>query len=266
MLLSPLCIRTTACDYLAMDQPVMRPDHTNIDAPPAAARPVGPQVSNWQPRPHPERRNFTGRYCRIEPLDPAAHATPLYETLCDPANDAFWTYLLTDPPTTPDQWQQRLVNYTLFRDPRYFTLFNEEGRAAGITSYLRIVPEHGVIEVGHIHLSPWLQQTRAATEFQYLLMRHAFDDLGYRRYEWKCDSLNAPSRRAALRLGFRFEGIFRKAIVYKGRSRDTAWYSIVDDEWAAVRQVFEAWLAPENFTSDGRQLRSLASLRPQAER
>jgi RimJ/RimL family protein N-acetyltransferase len=126
---------------------------------------------------------------------------------------------------------------------------------------LRIAPEHGSIEIGHIHLSPQLQQTRAATEIQYLLMRHAFDDLGYRRYEWKCDALNAPSQRAALRLGFRFEGIFLNAIVYKQRSRDTAWFSITDDEWPLVRRGFELWLAPENFDAEGRQLHSLASLR-----
>ncbi|MCU1313876.1 MAG: hypothetical protein JWM54_1633 [Acidobacteriaceae bacterium] len=243
-----------------MDQPLI---HGHTEA--SAAQPVGPTVPHWQPRPHPAHRSFAGRYCRIQPLDPASHAASLYEALCHPANNGLWTYLLTNPPVTPDEWRERLESYAASRDPLYFTLFNEQGLAAGITSYLRIVPEHGVVEVGHIHLSPWLQQTRAATEFQYLLMRYAFDDLGYRRYEWKCDALNAPSRRAALRLGFRFEGIFRKAIVYKGRSRDTAWYSIVDEEWPAVRQAFEAWLAPENFTSDGRQLGSLASLRQQPE-
>jgi len=243
-----------------MDQP-----HTRLIPTHTAAQPVGPPVPDWHPRPYPERCSFAGRYCRIEPIDPAVHATTLYESLCDPANDSLWTYLPANPPATPDEWQQRLKSYAASGDPLYFTLFNEEGRAAGIASYLRIVPEHGVIEVGHIHLSPWLQQTRAATEFQYLLMRHAFDDLGYRRYEWKCDGLNAPSRSAALRLGFRFEGIFRKAIVYKGRSRDTAWYSIIDDEWPALRLAFEAWLAPQNFGDNGRQLRSLASLRQQPE-
>jgi RimJ/RimL family protein N-acetyltransferase len=149
------------------------------------------------------------------------------------------------------------------RDPLFFTLFNETGSAAGIAAYLRIAPEHGSIEIGHIHLAPSLQQTRAATEIQYLLMRHVFDDLGYRRYEWKADALNAPSRRAALRLGFRFEGIFLKAVVYKQRSRDTAWFSIIDDEWPQVRRAFESWLAPENFDAEGRQLRSLTGLRAQ---
>jgi RimJ/RimL family protein N-acetyltransferase/NAD(P)H-dependent FMN reductase len=228
-----------------------------------ARQPIGPALLRWQPRPYPERRSFHGRYCRIEPLDPTAHGDELYATLCDPAHSALFTYLLTELPATREEWQQRLARYASSRDPLYFTLFNEQDRVAGIASYLRIVPEHGVIEVGHIHLSPSLQQTRAATEFQYLLMRHAFEDLGYRRYEWKCDALNLPSRRAAQRLGFRFEGIFLKAIVYKGRSRDTAWYSITDDEWPTVRQGCERWLAPENFDSHGQQLRPLAAFRQQ---
>jgi RimJ/RimL family protein N-acetyltransferase len=134
---------------------------------------------------------------------------------------------------------------------------------SGLAAYLRIVPEHGVIEIGAIHLSPQLRRSRTATEAQYLMMRHAFDELGYRRYEWKCDSLNAPSRQAALRLGFRYEGLIRNAIVYKGRNRDTSWYSIIGDERPAVRGAFEAWLAPENFDGDGRQQRSLASRRQQ---
>jgi RimJ/RimL family protein N-acetyltransferase len=162
-----------------------------------------------------------------------------------------------------DEWRSRLKSYAASPDPLFFTLFDENGHPAGICAYLRIAPEHGSIEVGHIHLSTQLQHTRAATEIQYLLMRYAFDDLGYRRYEWKCDALNAPSRRAALRLGFRFEGIFLNAIVYKQRSRDTAWFSITDDEWPKVRHAFEAWLAPENFDDEGRQLHSLAGFRAQ---
>ena len=225
------------------------------DAATAAAQPVGPPVPEWQPRPYPERRSFAGRYCRIQPLDPAAHATPLYEALCDPANDALWTYLLTNPPGTPDEWRQRLESYAASRDPLYFALFNEQGCAAGITSYLRIVPEHGVVEVGHIHLSPSLQQTRAATEFQYLLMRHAFEDLGYRRYEWKCDALNAPSRRAAERFGFTFEGLFRRAVINKGRTRDTAWYAMIEEEWPALEAAYPRtdflWLDTEASDAEG---------------
>lgn len=224
-------------------------------------QPVGPAVPNWTPRLRPEPRCFEGRYCRIAPLDAAAHADALYAALCSEPDSPRWTYLLTDAPTDADAWRTELAQRAITRDPLFFTLFDEAGSAAGLAAYLRIAPEHGVIEIGHIHLSPRLQQSRAATEVQYLLMRHAFDDLGYRRYEWKCDALNAPSRRAALRLGFQYEGIFRKAIVYKGRSRDTAWFAITDDQWPAVRAAFERWLAPGNFTAEGRQHCSLSSLR-----
>jgi RimJ/RimL family protein N-acetyltransferase len=220
-------------------------------------------LPHWKPRPLPERRGFRGRYCTIEPLDAAKHAETLYESLCTGSGIAGFTYLPAIPPTGMDEWRSRLEKHAVSRDPLFFALFDETGRAAGMAAYLRIAPEHGSIEIGHIHLSPPLQQTRAATEIQYLLMRHAFDDLGYRRYEWKADALNAPSRRAALRFGFRFEGIFLKAIVYKQRSRDTAWFSIIDDEWPQVRHAFESWLAPENFDAEGRQLRSLAGLRAQ---
>jgi NAD(P)H-dependent FMN reductase/RimJ/RimL family protein N-acetyltransferase len=227
----------------------------------AASQPLGRALPHWQPRPLPERRNFQGIYSRIEPLDPVRHGEQLYAALCNESGAAAWTYLPANAPVDRNAWRSRLENYAASRDPFFFTLFGESGQAAGICAYLRIAPEHGSIEIGHIHLSPQLQQTRTATEIQYLLMRHAFDDLGYRRYEWKCDALNAPSRRAALRLGFRFEGIFFNAIVYKQRSRDTAWFSITDDEWPRVRRGFELWLAPENFDAEGRQLHSLASLR-----
>jgi NAD(P)H-dependent FMN reductase/RimJ/RimL family protein N-acetyltransferase len=229
----------------------------------SASQPIGRSLPEWQMRPLPQRRSFHGRYSRIEPLDPTPHAKPLYDALCSPSDAAGWTYLPANQPTGLDKWRSRLETYAASPDPLFFTLFNESGDPAGICAYLRIAPEHGSIEIGHIHLSTRLQQTRAATEVQYLLMRHAFDDLGYRRYEWKCDALNAPSRRAALRLGFRFEGIFLNAVVYKQRSRDTAWFSITDDEWPEVRRGFDRWLAPENFAADGRQLRSLAALRLQ---
>ncbi|MFL6427037.1 MAG: GNAT family N-acetyltransferase [Acidobacteriaceae bacterium] len=228
-----------------------------------ASQPIGRALPSWQPRPLPERRSFHGRYSQIEPLDPSRHAEPLYTALCNPSNAAAWTYLPANQPASMDEWRSRLEKYAASSDPLFFTLFDESAHPAGICAYLRIAPEHGSIEIGHIHLSPQLQQTRAATEVQYLMMRHAFDDLGYRRYEWKCDALNAPSRRAALRLGFRFEGVFLNAIVYKQRSRDTAWFSITDDEWPQVRRGFDLWLAPENFDAEGRQLHSLASLRSQ---
>jgi NAD(P)H-dependent FMN reductase/RimJ/RimL family protein N-acetyltransferase len=227
------------------------------------SQPLGPALPHWKPRLLPERRSFCGHYCTIEPLDATLHAEGLHESLCIGSGIAGFTYLPAAPPASMDEWHSRLEKHATSQDPLFFTLFDETGRAAGLCAYLRIAPEHGSIEIGHIHLSPLLQQTRAATEIQYLLMRHAFDDLGYRRYEWKADALNAPSRRAALRLGFRFEGIFLKAVVYKQRSRDTAWFSIVDDEWPQVRRAFDSWLAPENFDAEGRQLHSLASLRAQ---
>jgi NAD(P)H-dependent FMN reductase/RimJ/RimL family protein N-acetyltransferase len=231
------------------------------NSPAAASQPTGPALPNWQPRPVPEHRSLRGRYCGIEPLDAAKHADALYASLCTPSGSSGFTYLPANPPANMDEWRSRLETYAASWDPLFFTLFDEAGDAAGICALLRIAPEHGSIEIGYIHLSPQLQQTRAATEFQYLMMRYAFEDLGYRRYEWKCDALNAPSRRAALRLGFRFEGIFLNGIVYKQRSRDTAWFSITDDEWPHVRRGFERWLAPENFDAEGRQLHSLASLR-----
>jgi NAD(P)H-dependent FMN reductase/RimJ/RimL family protein N-acetyltransferase len=228
-----------------------------------ASQPTGRALPDWQTRPLPEHRSFRARYCGIEPLDGAQHAEALYASLCNPSDASGFTYLPANPPADRKEWRTRLESYAASRDPLFFTLFDESGHAAGICALLRIAPEHGSIEIGHIHLSPALQHTRAATELQYLMMRYAFDELGYRRYEWKCDALNAPSRRAALRLGFRFEGIFLNAVVYKQRSRDTAWFSITDDEWLRVRHGFEAWLAPSNFDSEARQLQSLAALRAQ---
>jgi RimJ/RimL family protein N-acetyltransferase/NAD(P)H-dependent FMN reductase len=228
---------------------------------PEPSQPLGHAMPYWQPRPFPEHRSFHGRYSHIEPLDANLHAEDLYDSLCIGPGIAGFAYLPANPPASVEEWRQRLEKHAASQDPLFFTLFDETGRAAGLCAYLRIAPEHGSIEIGHIHLGPALQQTRAATEIQYLLMRHAFDDLGYRRYEWKCDALNAPSRRAALRLCFRFEGIFLNAAVYKQRSRDTAWFSVIDEEWPRTRRGFEAWLAPENFDAEGRQLHSLAGLR-----
>jgi NAD(P)H-dependent FMN reductase/RimJ/RimL family protein N-acetyltransferase len=249
---------TTALNSLAADIAAVAANSAT-----AKSQPTGRALPHWEPRPLPERRSIRGRYCAIQPLDPAKHADALDTSLCTVAGKPGFTYLPANPPVDIAEWRRRLENYAASFDPLFFTVFDESGHAAGICAYLRIAPEHGSIEMGHIHLSPELQQTRASTEAQYLMMRYAFEDLGYRRYEWKCDALNAPSCRAAGRLGFRFEGIFLNAIVYKQRSRDTAWFSITDEEWPRVRNGFEAWLAPGNFDADGRQLHSLASLRAQ---
>jgi RimJ/RimL family protein N-acetyltransferase len=172
-----------------------------------------------------------------------------------------WTYLFDGPFATEAGFRDWLEARAGSEDPLFFAIVDAAtGRPAGLASYLRIDPNHGVVEVGHLAFSPLLQRTAAATEAMYLMMRNAFE-LGYRRYEWKCDALNGPSRQAAARLGFRFEGIFRQAIVYKGRSRDTAWYSILDKEWPALARAFEQWLAPENFAADGIQRKRLEEFR-----
>jgi RimJ/RimL family protein N-acetyltransferase len=192
---------------------------------------------------------------------PARHAGDLHEANSLDREGRMWTYLLSGPFASFDDYRAWLETKRDSEDPLYFVFVDAaRGRAVGLGSYLRIDPAHGTVEVGHLQFSPLMQRTAVATEAMYLMMKTAFD-LGYRRYEWKCDSLNAGSRRAAERLGFRFEGIFRQAIVYKGRSRDTAWYSVVDKEWPALDAAFRAWLDPANFDPAGRQRRALTELR-----
>jgi len=220
-------------------------------------QPIGPPVADWKPLPRPSHEAMQGRYCRLEPLDAARHAADLHDAYSLDRDGRMWTYLFSGPFTTRDEYRAWVESRQGSQDPLFFAVVDAAiGRATGVASYLRIDPAHGVVEVGHIAFSPLLQRTRAATEAMYLMMRHAFA-LGYRRYEWKCDALNAPSRRAAERLGFTFEGIFRQAVVYKGRSRDTAWYSIIDSEWPGRETAFRAWLDPGNFEADGRQKRPL---------
>jgi RimJ/RimL family protein N-acetyltransferase len=223
-----------------------------------ADQPIGAPVPGWTTRPRPPRTPLIGRYCRVEPLDVARHAGDLFEANADDASGRNWTYLSIEAPPTPDAYRAWLTQMTAGDDPLFHAIIDgASGRATGVASYLRIDPPQGVIEVGHINFSPRLQRTRAATEAMFLMMRRVFDELGYRRYEWKCDSLNAPSRAAARRLGFTFEGVFRQALVYKGRNRDTAWFSIVDGEWPALKATFEQWLDPANFDAAGRQVHRL---------
>jgi RimJ/RimL family protein N-acetyltransferase len=203
-----------------------------------------------------------GRYCRLEPVNVQRHEAQLYAAYLEAPDARDWTYLFSERPANAADFRAYLAKLQGSQDPLHFTIVDTEaGRCVGTAALMRIEPAHGVIEVGSITFAPRLKKTRAATESMYLMMRRAFDELGYRRYEWKCDSLNAPSRAAATRYGFTFEGIFRKAIVYKGRSRDTAWFSITADEWPRVRAAFEAWLDPVNFDNDGNQKRRLADLR-----
>lgn len=220
-------------------------------------QPIGPAVSGWTPPPHPRRDPLQGRYCRLEPLSTARHARALCEANALDRDGRMWTYLYSGPFATLEEFTAWLSLREASTDPLFFAIVDEAtGQATGIASYLRIDPANGVIEVGHLAFSPVLQRTRAATEAMYLMMKHAFE-LGYRRYEWKCDALNTASRRAAERLGFTFEGIFRQAAVYKGRNRDTAWYSVIDTEWPARETEFRGWLDPANFDSAGRQRRRL---------
>jgi len=224
-------------------------------------QPIGDPLPDWTPRPRPPREAMVGRLCRLEPLAAAHHAAPLFAAYALDRDGRNWTYLPYGPFESPAAYT-RWVEWAEARDdPQFYAIVDAEARPVGVASFLRIEPAIGVIEVGHLSFSPLLQRTPAATEAMFLMMHRVFAELGYRRYEWKCDALNAPSRRAAERLGFRFEGIFRQAWVVKGRNRDTAWYSILDSEWPALRAAFEAWLAPENFDARGQQQRSLASLK-----
>ena len=219
------------------------------------------EAVDWRPVERPARTSLRGSHVLVRPVDPA-DAEPLFAVSHLPDGDpAIWTYLPDGPYESPDDLRRMLTWAASSDDPLYFTLagFPDE-RPAGIAAYLRITAEFGVIEIGHIWFGLALQRTTAATEAIYLLARHAFDVLGYRRLEWKCNALNVASRRAAERLGFTFEGVFRKHQVVKGRNRDTAWYAITDDEWSAIRLGYEAWLAPENFDGDAQQKQSLGEL------
>ena len=215
---------------------------------------------SWHPARPPERQPLDGETVTLEPLDPDRHGKDLFAAAQDA--DATWHYLPYGPFASKDDFMRWLRAHAATPDPLAFAIVDlESGAARGIATYMSIVPDHGVIEIGHIWLSPSLQRTRQATEAIYVMSRHAFDVLGNRRLEWKCDAANAASRRAAERFGFAYEGVFRQHRVVKGRNRDTAWYSITDAEWPARRAAFEAWLAPSNFDAAGHQRRSLAEIR-----
>ena len=218
-------------------------------------QPIGPPVEDWAPRPHPQRRIIEGRYCELQPLDPGRHADALFRAFAE-GDGSDWTYLPDEPPVDRSAYRALLMERAETRDPLHFAIV-VAAEPIGTVALMRIDPANGAVEIGHVVFSPRLQRTRAGTEAIVLLLRMAFDELGYRRVEWKCDALNAPSRQAALRYGFTFEGMFRKAVVVKGRNRDTAWFSLVDDDWPARRSDFVAWLDATNFDASGRQVREL---------
>ncbi len=226
------------------------------------SQPIGPALPGWEPSTSPQPCTLQGRYCRLEGLDPQRHFEDLYAAYSSASDGRDWTYLFAEPFVEAAGFVAYLAAEAAREDRVSFVITDAaSGRALGIFALLRIDAPNGSIEIGNVNFSPALKHTRIATEAHYLMMCHVFETLGYRRYEWKCDSLNASSRSAAERLGFCFEGIFRQSGVYKGRSRDTAWFSILDGEWPGLRGTFEAWLAPQNFDAQGHQLRALAALR-----
>src|SRR5438132_1459172 len=226
-------------------------------------QPVGFPVPGWTPRPTPPRTPMVGRFCTVEPLDAGRHAGELFEANAEDREGRNWTYYNYGPFAALDDYR-RWVDGSCADTTRLFHAIVDRpsGKAVGVAAYANIQPAYGTIEVGALNFSPRLQRRPGATEAMYLMMRRAFDELGYRRYEWKCDSLNLPSRAAAARLGFRFEGLFRQAMITRGNNRDTAWFAIIDREWPMLRSAFKAWLEPGNFDVDSRQLRNLASFRP----
>lgn len=218
-------------------------------------------LARWKPCPRPERIVLEGAYCRLEPLDPARHGSELFSASMAPGAQDRFRYLFESACARPefDQWLARTASSV---DPLAFAVLDRaSGRCEGRQTLMRITPEHGVIEIGSILWGPAISRSRVSTEALYLFAKYSFETLGYRRFEWKCNSLNAPSIRAARRFGFTFEGEFRQHMVLKGANRDTHWFSMLDSEWPALRSAFERWLAADNFDANGAQRARLESFR-----
>ncbi|WP_372387312.1 GNAT family N-acetyltransferase [Xanthomonas axonopodis] len=225
-------------------------------------QPVGENLANWSARSLPGDVTLEGAFCRLEPLNAERHAHDLYEAYSSAPDGRDWTYMAAGPFGSADEYRSYVESAARSTDPKHYAVIDSKlGKAVGTLALMRVDPGNGAIEVGNVAFSPLMQQRPTSTEAQFLLMQYIFDVLHYRRYEWKCDSLNAPSRKAADRLGFSFEGVFRQAMIYKGRSRDTAWFSILDKEWPSLKTAFLAWLAADNFGSEGKQVRTLAEIR-----
>jgi RimJ/RimL family protein N-acetyltransferase len=218
---------------------------------------VGDLVAGWAARSRPARVPLTGRYVALAPIS-VGHATDLHAALCGPGDQSLWTYRATDPPADVAGLAGLIDGWAAAPDDVTWALVPTGGRAAGMVTFTRIDPQHGQVEVAAVIYARSLQRTTAATEAIHVSMAYAFEELGYRRFEWKCDSLNEPSRRAAARLGFTYEGRFRNHMVTKGRNRDTDWFSVTDAEWPAVKAAHEQWLDPANFDAEGRQLTRLS--------
>jgi RimJ/RimL family protein N-acetyltransferase len=221
---------------------------------------IGHPVTGWTSAYQPVRKVLLGRFCRLEPLNINKHAKELHAANVLDQEGRSWTYLPYGPFHSFAAYRDWLEHFCVHSDPLFFTIIsNESGKAVGLASYLRIDPVSGSIEIGHLNFSALMKRTTIATEAMWLMIKEAFE-LGYRRCEWKCNALNMPSRYAAQRLGFSYEGVFRQATVIKGHNRDTAWYAAIDQEWPALNNTFERWLSPDNFTDDGSQLVSLTDL------
>lgn len=224
-------------------------------------QPIGEDVLGWNGAKPPVREAIEGQYCRLEPTNAGSHAQDLYNAFALDQAGQLWTYMPVGPFESFEELNEWIEQVSQSKDPLFFAIIDTaSGRAIGIASYLRIDPIMGVIEAGNIAFSPQLQKTRMATEAMFLMMSQAFREWGYRRFEWKCDALNAPSRAAAKRLGYYFDGIFEQAVVYKGRNRDTAWFSVLDCNWPAHERAFLTWLDPSNFDAKGEQTQRLSKL------
>lgn len=219
---------------------------------------LGFSMENWSSRILPDIDIIEGNYCILKRVNQKLHSKELYTAFQQDSSEQIWTYLPYGPFKNFEEFDLWLQKQEQSTDPIFYTILNIETRkSVGYISLMRIQPQHGVLEIGHVVFSPELQKTTAATEVIYMLLNYAFTELGYRRVEWKCDALNEKSNKAALRFGFTFEGIFRQALVYKNRNRDTAWYSIIDTEWPSIKPIYQDWFSPNNFDHNGNQVKPL---------
>lgn len=226
-------------------------------------QPIGDEVTGWQPRPLPERATLQGQYCYFEPLEVSKHGESLFNAWHSIDDDRDWTYFSIDRPASQQACDAYISKISGLKDPLYFAVVDKATqRAIGGVSLMRIDAVNGVAEIGWVNWSPLMKRSRFGTEAIYLLLTYLFDKLGYRRCEWKCNSLNDASNLAALRLGFQYEGTFRQALLTKGHNRDTCWYSIIDSEWLPIKAAFDQWLSADNFSADGQQKQKLEAFRP----
>lgn len=216
------------------------------------------KLAQWQAREKPQRRKFEGKFVAVEPLNAEKHGDDLFEASTVADADGRFQWLSEYPPLSRAEFNAWLLAKEKSEDPLFFAVINKKsGKAAGRQTLMRIDPENGVVEIGNIYWGPLIARTAAATEAQYLFMQYIFDELGYRRYEWKCNNENIPSRKAAERFGFKFEGVFRQHLIVKGKNRDTAWFSIIDKEWPSLKLGYQQWLSDENFDQNGQQIKKL---------